>query len=713
MDTFMLKLFNMSITAAWLILAVIALRFLLKKAPKYIHLSMWALAGIRLICPFSIESVLSIIPSAEPIPQNVQSVQPVRTVIPAVNDIVNPVIQTLTEKPYTQGFDPVENFLSVAVYIWIAGFVSLILYSIISYLRLRRKVKISVRYKDNIFLCDNIKTPFILGIFRPKIYLPSGINANHINHVISHESAHIKRADNIIKPLGFLILCIHWFNPLVWAAYNLFCRDIELACDEKVIGKMETDEKKNYSETLLALSMPVKILGACPLAFGETGVKDRIKSVLNYKKPALWIIIISVIAVIAVAAGFMTSPQEFEIDGYHYIDKYYYDKVIGAERANDEMRDISYRIGEDMVITKFFGTGTGNSATLGTLKKYTDNKYEIGLVLDTLPALYSEKTIKTVYCAEYYLSDKYIFIMFKNGDFIGAYLPTDSSGNYYVMESFRLKRNSDVTVEYATEVSEIFISGYTTHDDVTFGIIETQFGPSPHVVVKCENNTGDKLCYGTAYGVFRHENGKKIDCNTDEDRVWTTPLCVSGEKIITRKFTLTGYDISVPGLYSVEFSFGVGENCDTDEYRAIAEFYIEETVSSSEVKTSDPSVIPETSTVRIDTDETTTSLPSETTVITEPTTTAIYDYEDNGTVTFNAEVIEVNKNSILVEPFEGENERNSASRISVSTVLKGNDPLPEIKKGDYVTIKYDGMIQETFPAQITVVYSITLHQRGL
>lgn len=700
MDAFMIKLFNMSINAVWIILAVIVLRFLLKKAPKYINLVMWGLVGLRLVCPFTFESVLSLIPSEETIPSNIAFVTSpsVDTGINAVNEIINPAVSQFSEVPYTMGYSPIDMFIRISFAVWLGGMAVLLLYSVVSYLMLKRRVRVSVRYDGNIYLCDNIKTPFILGIIKPKIYLPSDITKEQMTAVVAHEKAHLSRLDHITKPLGFLILCLHWFNPLVWMAYILFCRDIEFACDEKVIKTMGNEEKKDYSEILLSLSTPKYRITACPVAFGETGVKGRIKSVLSYRKPALWIIIVSVIAVVCVAVGFMTSPAREELYGYHYIDKYFHQEVIGEDRANTEMRGISYRIGEDMTVTKFFGTGTLNSQVIGTLQKGNLNDYELDLILETLPAKYSKNNVKEVYGAGFYMSVKYAFIRFKNGDFIGAYMPLDGNGNFYIMESFRLKRNHNVIVEEISEFTDKdnpYIPGTTTHEKVGFSIIEMNLSGDPYVVVKIENNTGDKLYYGTSYSVYRYENREKIDCNTYEDRVWHTVLCFSGEDMITRKFSLVGYDLSQTGLYSIEFRFGVGEDNNTEEYLASVEFYVEESVIGNEVPTSAPSQNPSTPAINN----------------TEHTTTAVITDHHSG-CHFNAKVIEVNENNILVEPFENENERKSADKIYVSTDLKSDEQLPEIKKGDYVTISYDGMIQELYPASIPNVYSIKLHEKG-
>lgn len=696
MDAVMIKLFNMSITAVWLILAVVLMRFLLRKAPKYINLIMWAFVGVRLVCPFSFESVLSLIPASETIPSNIQasSSPSINTGINAVNEIVNPAISVLAEKPYSIGYSPIDMLLSVSFAVWVTGVVILLAYSFVSFILLKRKVDVSVRYADNIFLCDSIKTPFILGVFRPKIYLPSDINANQTASVIAHEKAHLKRLDHIWKPLGFLILSVHWFNPFVWLSYSLFCRDIEYSCDERVIRSMENDAKRQYSETLFSLSMTKHRLSACPLAFGEVGVKSRIKSVLSYKKPALWIIIASVLALIAIAVGFMTSPAEESIYGYHYIDKYFYDYVIGEERANNESRDISYRIDEDMTVTKFFGTGTDNSEVIGTLQHGNLNDYEIELILETLPEKYSKNSIKEVYGAEFYISDLYAFIKFSNGDFIGAYLPTDSNGNYYVMNSFRLKRSSDVKIEYMTEYTDEIPLRDTTHEKVKIGIVDVELFSSPYVVVKLENKTGNTLYYGTMYGVYRHENGQKIDCNIYEDRVWTTPLCMTDEKNLTRRFSLVGYDLSKPGRYTVEFSFNVGGYEGGEfEYLAVAEFFVEEGFSVNEVPTSDPSVKPE--------------VPSG---FAENTTFAVtVDNGENVNCSFSAEVLEVNEKNILVKPLEGEDELKSAGRIYVSLDLISTNPLPDLKKGDKVEIVYNGEIQESYPAQINNVFAIYLY----
>ncbi len=311
MEAIFLKLLNMSITASWLVLAVIVLRLLLKKAPKAIIVVMWALVGIRLICPFSFESILSLIPSAETIPTNIiYSDSPaIQSGIPALNEVVNPIISDSLAPAVGNSVNPIWVITFVASVIWVAGMAMMLLYTVISYLRIHRKVCEATPSKENIWLCDHIFTPFIFGVICPRIYLPSAMCEQDMEYVIAHEKAHLKRRDHLWKPLGFLLLTIYWFNPILWVAYVLLCRDIELACDEKVIIEMGALSKKPYSDALINCSVPRKMISACPLAFGEDMVKGRIKSVLNYERPAFWVIAIAVIACVAVAIGFLTDPE--------------------------------------------------------------------------------------------------------------------------------------------------------------------------------------------------------------------------------------------------------------------------------------------------------------------------------------------------------------------------------------------------------------------
>ena len=312
MNELFLKIINMSISASWLVLAVLILRFVLKKAPKWINVLLWGIVAIRLICPFSFESTLSLIPSAETIPLNIgmDTTSTINSGISAINNAVNPIISQSNTPMAGASVNLLQITIGIYEYIWIFGMIALALYTAISYWRLRRKVDTAVRYKDNIFQSENVSFPFVLGIIKPRIYLPFKMNGQYLEYVVAHEQAHICRKDHWWKPLGFLLLMIHWFNPLMWLAYVLLCRDIELACDEKVIKELGNEQRGDYTQALVACSVNRRMIAACPLAFGEVSVKERVKSVMNYKKPAFWVIIIAVIICVGVAVCFLTNPKQ-------------------------------------------------------------------------------------------------------------------------------------------------------------------------------------------------------------------------------------------------------------------------------------------------------------------------------------------------------------------------------------------------------------------
>ena len=310
MNELFLKIINMSISASWLVLAVLILRLVLKKAPKWVNVLLWGIVAVRLICPFSFESALSLIPSAETIPLNIgmDTTPTINSGINAINNAVNPIISQSNTPMAGASVNPLQITIGIYEYIWIFGMIALALYTAISYWRLSRKVDTAVRYKDNIFQSENVNSPFVLGIIKPRIYLPFNMNGQDLEYVVAHEQAHIRRKDHLWKPLGFLLLTIHWFNPLMWLAYVLLCRDIELACDEKVIKELGNEQRADYTQALVSCSVNRRMIAACPLAFGEVGVKERVKSVMNYKKPAFWIVILASISCAAVAVCFLTNP---------------------------------------------------------------------------------------------------------------------------------------------------------------------------------------------------------------------------------------------------------------------------------------------------------------------------------------------------------------------------------------------------------------------
>ncbi len=310
MDALFLDILNISITASYIIIAVILLRFIFKKFPRKFFCFLWAIAGIRLVLPLDFESVFSLIPSAKTIPNDFTMSQSpaISSGIPMVNSIVNPVISETLTPEAGNSVNPLQIVSFIASIVWIIGIAVILLYGLISYIRVKKTVKGAVLLCDNLWQSENVVSPFILGIFRPAVYLPFGMDEQTQSYVIAHEKAHLKRRDHWIKPLGFVILAFHWFNPLVWIAYVLLCKDIEVACDEKVVSQMDNESRKEYATALLDCAVNRRKIAACPLAFGEVGIKERIKGVMNYRKPAFWIIIFAVIACVAVSVCFLTNP---------------------------------------------------------------------------------------------------------------------------------------------------------------------------------------------------------------------------------------------------------------------------------------------------------------------------------------------------------------------------------------------------------------------
>lgn len=305
------KALNMSIAAGWLILAVIALRLLLRRAPKRFRLLLWAVVGLRLALPWSIESALSLIPSAQTLPEGIMlELAPVLdTGISALNGAINPGFTAAFTPELGVSANPLQVLLPIAAAFWMLGAAAMLLWALVSWLRLRKRVREAVRLEGNVYECE-IASPFVLGLFRPRIYLPFSLENGERELVLAHERAHITAGDHIIKPLGWLLLAAHWYNPLVWLAYALFCRDIELACDERVVRGLSLSDRADYSQALLDLSRPRGGVRACPLAFGESSVKGRVKSVLSYKKPAFWLVLLAVVVCVGAAVCFLTDPKE-------------------------------------------------------------------------------------------------------------------------------------------------------------------------------------------------------------------------------------------------------------------------------------------------------------------------------------------------------------------------------------------------------------------
>ena len=310
MQDFFVYLLNMSITASYAIIAVIILRLFLKKAPKKFSCALWGIVAFRLVCPVSFESPWSLIPSAQSLPHDIlyAATPQINSGIPALNHAVNPILENSFSAEASFSANPMQIAMFFFSIVWIIVLTILLIYAAAAYIRLKRKIASAVPLQENVFESENISSPFLFGFFQPKIYLPLNIDKQHMAFVIEHEKAHIKRCDHWLKLLAYLLLCIYWFNPLIWLAYILFCRDIESACDEKVIDKLGEDVKKSYSSALLYCSLKRAVIPACPLAFGEIGVKQRIKNILSYKKLPFWAIATLIIVMVVLGVCLMTNP---------------------------------------------------------------------------------------------------------------------------------------------------------------------------------------------------------------------------------------------------------------------------------------------------------------------------------------------------------------------------------------------------------------------
>ena len=422
-----LKIVNMSISACWIVIAIILLRIVLKKAPKWINCVLWGIAGLRLVLPFSFESVFSLIPSAETITKTPDSPRPqIDSGVSAIDNQINGYLQG----NYFEGVSrPMGNFVDITTIlaiVWVVGIVALLIYTLVSFLRLKNKIGTAVLLRDNIYQSEAVVSPFVLGIIKPKIYLPFNMNVQDMEHVIAHEQAHIRRKDHLWKPLGFLILTLHWFNPMVWLGYVLLCRDIELACDEKVVKELNNEQRADYSQALLTCSVNRRMIAACPLAFGEVGVKDRVKSVLNYKKPAFWIIVVAIIVSIIVSVCFLTNPLNSSVYNSRYeTGECLYSYVVSADKET-KSNELVFDITSDGKVYKIFGDGT--TEELGVLKEsdYTaeeleaaiknqDEKLSIGSIRNAYElsdCIFLQKSNGTVYLVQF-ISDGRIMSVFK------------------------------------------------------------------------------------------------------------------------------------------------------------------------------------------------------------------------------------------------------------------------------------------------------------
>lgn len=402
MEELFLTVVNLSLTAGWLVLAVLALRLLLRKAPRWSFCLLWGLVALRLMFPFSLESSFSLIPSAQPLPREILSTATpqIQSGIPAVNSAVNPILQEALAPAAGASVNPTQVWSFLLSRIWLAGMVLLLLYALVSTLLLKRRLATATLLEDNIRQSEQVGSPFVLGLFRPVIYLPYHIAEEDLTYVLAHERTHIRRLDHWWKLLGYVLLSIYWFNPLMWVAYVLFCRDLEGACDEKAIRTLDQQARKGYSTALLNCSIHRRPAAPCPLAFGEAGVKSRVKAVMHYKKPAFWIVVIALIACIIAALCFLTSPKEPSVYDVLTQDGY---EVLGQEQVELTLSVPKSALTDDCY------TGEGHTFADGQVVVWQDDVTTIYLH-NVMPSNESDELLYMTFDCSYRLSNYGSFV---------------------------------------------------------------------------------------------------------------------------------------------------------------------------------------------------------------------------------------------------------------------------------------------------------------
>ena len=653
MNELFLKIINMSISASWLILAVLILRLVLKKAPKWVNVLLWGIVAVRLICPLSFESALSLIPSSETIPLDIEmAAKPtIDSGVPAINSVVNPVLSSFAPPQHVlTSANPLQIWIPILNIIWLIGVGALLLYTAVSYWRLCRKVDTAVRYKGNIFQSENVSSPFVLGIIKPRIYLPFNMNGQDLEHVVAHEQAHIRRKDHWWKPLGFLLLTIHWFNPLMWLAYVLLCRDIELACDEKVIKELGNEQRADYMQALVACSVNRRMIAACPLAFGEVGVKERVKSVMNYKKPAFWVIIIAVIICVGVAACFLTNPKQ---------DRYTLRIVVPAGSQ------------EEFVYTEEEVSTVRNSIKIWSGDGLGDTEVLLFPV---------NKTAETGYTATYLTHGMSVEFDAENDTWfkIGVNMqnPTNEDIIVYV-------EVENVEVRIVDEINSVieWFDYLETPDEMKWdGSLEISLTEFPDVTFRW------------TYGEMLAVKGSKSTSLYTGMPIWNAYFCdltgdglpelcssiswgsgmIDNRVIIYDYANGVSYELYDRGCFDFTLRFN-----EADGY-----LYVDKRKYNTDELVETGRLVFKNNTIQIE------------------------GFSNEAHQVFQAEILEIHGGHYLVKPVEGSWELNSADRIEVP--VRNAHPSPEPEIGDVIEIEYSGEILETYPARIADVYGIKI-----
>lgn len=655
MNELFLKIINMSISASWLVLAVLIFRLILKKAPKWVNVLLWGIVAIRMICPFSFESALSLIPSAETIPLDIEmAAKPtIDSGVPAINSVVNPVLSSFAPPQHVlTSANPLQIWIPILNIIWLVGVSTFLLYTAVSYWRLCRKVDTAVRYKDNIFQSENVSSPFVLGIIKPRIYLPFNMNGQDLEHVVAHEQAHIRRRDHWWKPLGFLLLTIHWFNPLMWLAYVLLCRDIELACDEKVIKELDNEQRADYAQALVVCSVNRPMIAACPLAFGEVGVKDRVKSVMNYKKPAFWVIIIAVIACVIVAVCFLTNPKQ---------DSYTLRIVVPAGSQEEFVYSHEEVSTIKNSIKIWSGDGLGDTEVLlSPVNKTTETGYIATYLTHGMPVEFdAEKDTWFKIGVNMQNSTDEDIVVYVEVENVEVRILDEINS---VIEWFDYTENPSAMDDESTINLPIY-------PDVTFSYNQAQIiaskpfdtsEPTDHTILI----TGMPIW--NAYFTDLTGDGYPEICAT-----YTLGSGIIDSRIIIYDYAKgASYELSDRGYFDFTLRF---HEADGYLYVDKRKYHTDELVETGRLVFKNQCI-------------------------------QIEGFSNEAHQVFQAEILEIHGGNYLVKPVEGSWELSSADRIVVP--ISNAHPSPEPEIGDVIEIEYSGEILETYPARITEVFSI-------
>ena len=666
MNELFLKIINMSISASWFVLAVLILRFVLKKAPKWVNVLLWGIVAVRLAFPFSIESAFSLIPSAETISPSIMmdTVPSVQTGVPAINNVINPVIGSSLAPAPGASANPLQIWIPILSMIWVAGVAILFVYTAVSYWRLRRKVSEAVILRDNIFQSENVASPFVLGIIKPRIYLPFNMNGQDLEHVVAHEQAHIRRKDHWWKPLGFLLLTIHWFNPLMWLAYVLLCRDIELACDEKVIKELDNEQRADYAQALVVCSVNRRMIAACPLAFGEIGVKDRVKSVMNYKKPEFWIIFLAVIACVIVAVCFLTNPAGTALTKWT-IDE------VDMSAALSDVRSMTVRYNSESVLCN---DGDSNRF-IATMSKIRVGRNSISQSRDSNRDHSFTITINDN--LHLHFSFDFSEIWVDNGvkpSFSYPVTNPETARELMLDFSFTHKGTVEQWFDYLDTPSEMQWDGQMEANipefpDVTF---RWTYGEMMAVTGNEITSLYTGMPIWNAYFCDLTGDGLPELCSTIS---WGSGM-IDNRVIIYDYANGASYELSDRGYFDFTLR---QDHQDGRLYVDKTKYHTDELVETGRLVFKNNCI-------------------------------QIEGFSNEAHQVFQAEILEIYDGNYLVKPVEGSWELSSADRIEVP--IRNVHPSPEPEIGDVIEIEYSGEILETYPARIADVYGIKVIEKN-